>query len=55
MDIISTIIPLATKNRDSNNYRLVLTNNQGRKDFLNYIYDNANIYLDRKYEKFLKM
>ena len=55
INIKSTIIPLATKNRDSNNYRLVLTNKQGRKDFLNYIYDNANIYLDRKYEKFLKM
>lgn len=55
MNIKSTIIPLATKKRDSNNYRLVLTNKQGRKDFLNYIYDNANICLDRKYEKFLKM
>ena len=55
MNIKSTIIPLATKNRNSNNYRLVLTNKQGRKDFLKYIYDNANIYLDRKYEKFLKM
>lgn len=55
MDIKATIMPLATKNRDSNNYRLILTNKQGRKDFLNYIYKGANVYLDRKYEKFLKM
>ena len=31
-----------------------LTNNKARIKFLNWIYDDANIYLDRKYKKYLK-
>lgn len=52
--IKSSICPLATKNRQSNNYRLILSNKKSRRDFLNYIYKDTSIYLDRKYKKYLK-
>ena len=32
--------------------RLVLSSKKDIENFLNYIYKDANIYLDRKYEKY---
>jgi hypothetical protein len=36
----------------SNIYYSIKYNKKGSEDFLNYIYDNSNIYLDRKYERY---
>lgn len=42
------------KRNDSNNYYMKFHVDDARK-FLHYIYDNANIYLQRKYDKFLEL
>ena len=42
------------KNNDSNNYYMMFNVEDARK-FLHYIYDNANIFLQRKYDKFLEV
>ena len=42
-------------NRNNNNYTLKHCGNQITYKYLNMIYDNAEIYLDRKYDKFLQL
>lgn len=39
--------------KDSQNYRIVLSSLNDMLKFLDFIYDNANIYLERKYEKYI--
>lgn len=51
-NIKTTMVPLK-KDSGKNTFRLVITNKDGRKKFLEYIYKDAKIYLDRKYNKFL--
>ena len=40
---------------DKNCYRLYVHKNEHTMAFLNYIYNDANIYLDRKYKKYLSI
>lgn len=39
--------------KNINNYSLDITRKQDVENFLNYIYSNSQIHLDRKYEKYL--
>lgn len=42
------------KNRDENCFALCISGNVQADKILDYLYENSNIYLDRKYDKYLK-
>ena len=43
------------KNRDNDNYSLSIGGNKQVLKIVSSLYENASVYLDRKYEKYLKM
>lgn len=43
------------RNNDTNNYQIGVGRVEDLKNFLNYMYEDSTVYLDRKYEKYLKV
>ena len=57
LEVVCDIINIDKKriydlNKNKRTSRLVLSSKKDIENFLNYIYKDANIYLDRKYEKY---
>jgi len=43
------------KDRLNNNYTLIISGNQQIKSFCDFLYKDSNIFLNRKYETYLKL
>ena len=55
MDKENLVLSKRHKDKENNNYTLTIGGNKQVLKLLSLLYENASVYLNRKYEKYLKM